>query len=131
MSSCSDGWIIADTVVSGVITLLGVWYWFLANGGARGRDFLGRVTALTWVVGNRMLLYLLPLFLVATMPWVFDTILEQPWYARVYPVLDAIITWTATIWTIIFVWWVRCCLRDLHRHSSSPPPTEISACPLS
>lgn len=112
---------ITDVIISGLIMMFGVWCWYLANGGSHGRNFLERVTAMTWVVGFRLLRYSLPV-LVALSLTTMDIIVNQPWYEKVYPILDAISTWFSTLWTIIFVLWVRLCLRDIHLRSLPPTP---------
>lgn len=114
-------WSVADTIVSGLVMLIGVWYWFLANGGSHGRNFLERVTALTWVVCIRLLVYSLPFFALLSLA-TMDTVVNQPWYEKVYPILNAISTWFSTLWTIIFITWVRLWLRDIHHRSLSPTP---------
>jgi hypothetical protein len=62
----TDGWNAWDTVIAVVtvaMTVLGLLYCFHSNGGAAGREFLARFSALTWVVTLRTIAVGLPVIL--------------------------------------------------------------------
>lgn len=58
----SNIWDNLDSVCTIVITAVGTYYAYRANGGKNGTDFLGRFFSINFVVGIRFLLLLIPMF---------------------------------------------------------------------
>lgn len=115
-----EAWI--DLVASSLALIVGMWLWFQANGGSKGHDFLARVMALSWVIGLRLTVYTIPLFIIWE-EWIdWDTLAAESWYPSVYPLLDALSTWFATLWSLIFIAWVWRRMRSV-AHRDPPPPS--------
>lgn len=64
-------WDYVGYAVSVVFTVGGALVAYRVNGGGAGRDFLRRYFPLMWVLSVRFLAYLLPVFVVATIPMVY------------------------------------------------------------
>jgi 4-amino-4-deoxy-L-arabinose transferase-like glycosyltransferase len=111
-----DGLQVASMVASILIVVLGLRAAYKANGGAQGPDLAGRLLALGWVLGVRLIVLWLGFFVVLIV-WVFVGAAadREP--------SDLVITATAVAFTllasVVYFWRLAHHLKDLH----GPPPT--------
>lgn len=54
----------ASSIMVIVITFLGTYFIYKANGGKEGNDFAGKYFSITWVRGIHLLLLLIPIFII-------------------------------------------------------------------
>ena len=105
-----DGWYVASMVASVLILVLGLRAAYKANGGAEGPDFAGRLLALGWVLGVRLMLLWLVLFIALMVLAVAAAAADQE-------PSDFVITATAVAFALlasgIFFWRLAHHLRDL------------------
>lgn len=109
----SPGWDWFVTLFGVVAALLGTVAAYRANGGAEGSDFVGRLLAVWWVVGWRVLLMLaLPIMAVYLM-------LDPPGDADRAPRIADLIT--TVLLTVPMYWRAAVHMRDIRRRSQAQP----------
>ncbi len=105
-----DGWQVASMVASILIVVLGLRGAYKANGGAEGPDLAGRLLALGWVLGVRLIVLWLVLFMV-------PVVLVLVGAAADREPSDLVITATAVsavlLASVIFFWRLAHHLKDL------------------
>jgi hypothetical protein len=72
-----NGWDYLSGFLSVILSIAGVYYAYLQNGGAEGYDFIQKYIVLGWVVSVRVLLISIPIFFVAFLTGDFLGLVED------------------------------------------------------
>jgi hypothetical protein len=109
-----------------LVTVLGLWTGYRANGGAQGMDLAGRYLALGWVIGLRLMPLLLA-FLIVVFVIVFVLALEgqEPSDRSI----DAVAWATALVAEVVFYWRLTHHLGSLRGAAQQTPAADGAARP--
>jgi hypothetical protein len=116
------GEVVALGVSSLLISVMGLWAAYRANGGSEGRDLAGRLLALSWVIGLRIsVLILSGMMVVALVVAVQATMAGREMSNSAIVVM----AWTVVLLSsLTFYWRLAYHLKDLRRAPQPPPAAD-------
>jgi hypothetical protein len=114
--------VVVFVLASVAILVVGLMAAYRANGGDDGRDLAGRLLALSWVLGLRVTMLFLPLFIALMIGFV----VLEPGPVKELPAgtMSVLLGFVLMI-NVFFFWRLAHHLRDVNRKGNGPPAGPI------